>query len=58
VIGQENGDKMVSASQSQDSNLQEAALRSSFSTLMRQDKDLVQTELKKLVDRVKSIGMY
>ncbi|XP_060565731.1 mannose-6-phosphate isomerase-like [Ruditapes philippinarum] len=55
VIGQENGDKMVSASQSQDSNLQEAALRSSFSTLMRQDKDLVQAELKKLVDRVKSI---
>ncbi|XP_045200418.2 mannose-6-phosphate isomerase-like [Mercenaria mercenaria] len=55
VIGQENGNKLVSASQSDKSSVHEEALRASFSALMRQDRDIVQTELKKLVDRVKSI---
>lgn len=58
MIGQENGDKIMSASKSGDSKVQEDAVRSSFSALMRQEKDVIQRELKKLVDRVKSIGKY
>lgn len=55
VIGQENVDKIITASQSDDSSVHEEAVRSSFSTLMRQDRDVIQRELKKLVEHVKSI---
>lgn len=56
VIGGENADKLVAASMSIVTEEHEAAVRDSFSTMMRQDKQFVEQELKKLVQKVKDLG--
>lgn len=56
VVGSENADKLVEASESGDLTLQKDALKNCFASMMRQDKIVVQSELKKLVQKVKSLG--
>ena len=58
MIGSENAEKLIAASSSTCAADQEAAIRDSFSTMMRQDKTFVEQELKKLVQKVKDLGNY
>lgn len=57
VVGSENADQLIAASQSSSqSDLQQAAIQTCFSTMMRQAKTVIHEQLKKLVDRVKAAG--
>ncbi|KAL4219852.1 hypothetical protein ACF0H5_020263 [Mactra antiquata] len=55
VVGEENANKLTTVYKSGDTGAQKDALKQCFAAMMRQNKDIVQTQLKKLVQKVKAL---
>ena len=56
MVGNHNAVMLISASKCHDMPLQLKAVKDCFTGMMATHRELVETELKKLVDRVKQMG--